>query len=95
MFLLSGALALAGQAVEPAVDIRGDCETYVEGKKLTSDELEKRATNWRRQQVVVTVRGSADTPYSCIGRVIFTLQKADVTRLEAVVADAAKPELEQ
>ena len=60
----------AGDATEPR------CEARVDGRLVTSEELAVLARGWEGNALIVG--DGYDTPYRCVGGVIFALQRAGV-----------------
>ncbi len=95
--VLIGAAVLAASCIhrspgEPplVVNVRRDgqgCRVSVEGDQVPSERLlEIARTSGKRRGIVVFEK---DTPYRCIGGAIFTLQRAGLSPVEAVVWDGA------
>ena len=85
MFALFGLALAAMQTAQPAtVSVRWDgkhCETIVEGAVVEQDSLIARVEKWVREGRSISVRGGIDTPYRCIGAIIYNLQRAGATKI--------------
>lgn len=83
------ALALAGCVATPrqapfVVEVAGasdNCTLNVAERATTLDELLDIARGEVSRQQVATVLGTSETPYRCIGGVIYTLQLAGFTEV--------------
>ena len=88
------ALLLSGGSPQPyVVVVRGPpdaCSVEVAGRKLTMDELLKAAqTEVRKGRRALILSDMNDTPYRCIGGVIYTLQMAGFDKVD--FEDSVKP----
>jgi hypothetical protein len=84
---LLGGLLLAGSATAPALIVYAEraegeraCMIEVQRRRLSSDALLAVARRWPGRRAIV-VTGS-DTPYRCVGEVVFTLQRAGFEAIE-------------
>jgi len=81
MFLLSAALALAMQtSAQRAVVLQvtggpGTCTVSLDGIELSDVELDRRGRAWAAEDGTVRLENARDTPFRCIGSVLFRLQK--------------------
>lgn len=82
---LAGSALAAGCTKEPApqppiavpVGFEGGrCVALIDGRRVSEAELQMAARAWRGREV--SIRNAPDTPYKCIGAVIFGLQRAGV-----------------
>lgn len=85
-----GALVLSCVAARPkgqplivdAYEGDGGCVIVVNGERVDSARLLAVASAWPSRQGIVRMK--KDTPYRCVGGVVFTLQRAGVVKVQAV-----------
>lgn len=64
------------------------CHVTVEGESVTSERLLDIGRSSPQRRAIVIY--DKDTPYKCIGGAIFTLQRAGLTSVDAVMWDGGK-----
>ena len=69
------------------------CFVEVEGERLPMDRFAALARRWRGREA--HLRGESDTPYRCVGPVIYNLQRARIGRIGFISEPAAAPEANQ
>lgn len=89
MFLMSAALLFAMQTAPDlaVVEVREGpkgCEYRAEGRRMTVQQIEHRAKTWAGQRRRVEVHGSRNTPYRCVGGLMFSFQAAGIEKISYV-----------
>lgn len=80
------ALLLAGTQTADPVRVKiswngQTCGTVVDGASLSEDDLDRRGRQWAKEGREVSLHGTDQTPYRCIGAIIYRLQMAGLTRI--------------
>jgi hypothetical protein len=63
------------------------CRVIVSGERVTSDRLVEIGRSARKRRAIVIY--DKETPFKCVGDAISTLQRAGLTRIDAVIWDAS------
>jgi biopolymer transport protein ExbD len=87
LLVLGCGLFLASCAPARAIDIRissagstpADCVAEVDGRRFSAAEFPALARQWRGREAHLS--GDIDTPYRCIGSLIYALQRAGYRRI--------------
>lgn len=57
------------------------CRFRAEGRRMSAEQLERRARTWKTQRRRVEIHGDRHLPYRCIGGVIFVMQSAGIEKV--------------
>jgi hypothetical protein len=96
--LLGGAMAVAGCAQERAMVVRASaagessapCVAEVEGRRIAMRDFPAFARRWRGREA--HLEGDINTPYRCIGGLIYELQRAGFRRIGFISEPAPRPD---
>jgi hypothetical protein len=66
------------------------CLAEVDGRRMSLDDFAAFARRWRGREA--HLKGTIDTPYRCIGRIIYELQRAGFGRIGFISEPALEPE---
>jgi biopolymer transport protein ExbD len=69
--------------------VAAPCAAEIGGRRIDPESLTGLARRWRGREAQVT--GSIDTPYRCVGHVIYALQRAGFTRIGFIIEPARPP----
>jgi biopolymer transport protein ExbD len=60
------------------------CTYRAEGRRMSAEQIERRARTWKAQRRPIEIHGDRHLPYRCIGGVIYLMQSAGIEKINFI-----------